>query len=511
MPGSWRSLALVVLLSVSVGFLISCSKDPLRADRNRPPQTFLVAAPVDTSVAVLKYSYRVHLYWRGEDPDGFVVGFLYSWDDSSIGAFRFTTKTDSIFELEVNDSTQIGGGTGTNPSNSRFHTFFIRAVDNLGKPDPQATIFNSRLFNAETTSPIVTFVGPITPHPHFPNDPVTIDTLCEGTPFQICWRGRDPDGVVTRYRFDVGSFSSTLSTDSCATFNDPNTPGSVQLSSGRYTMTVSAVDNANAVGKASVPVVVNRDPETWFKDKGAPIGHYIQYHLKGQQTMIVGTFAPGDTVPFRSTVWWEWEGEDTGGGCEKNCLSGWSFRLLPGTRDGGEPYLIGFLDVLSAGPPLIRFNNNDPNQMSQAGFANLILDSLDAGINLVAQVASRDCSGRADGTPAFFEFHCNFRPQLDSLRVTPITADVGQGLEPCQLIEWFGEDFEDGFTKGALVRLDATRDLTFEDYEQSTIVADRVFRTLSPSGPHSVIVRVIDRALVQSENRLSVEFNLPGP
>src|SRR6185312_6333791 len=104
MPGSWRSLALVVFLSVLGSFLLSCAKDPLRVDRNRPPQTFLVAAPVDTTVGSLNYSYRVHLYWRGEDADGYVVGFLWSWDDSSIGAFHFTTKTDSIFEVTVNDS-----------------------------------------------------------------------------------------------------------------------------------------------------------------------------------------------------------------------------------------------------------------------------------------------------------------------------------------------------------------------------------------------------------------------
>ena len=126
MPGSWRSLALVVFLSVLGSFLLSCAKDPLRVDRNRPPQTFLVAAPIDTTVADLNYSYRLHLYWRGEDADGYVVGFLWSWDDSSVGAFQFTTKTDSIFEVTVNDSSQLYGGTGINPGNAKTLAATVR-------------------------------------------------------------------------------------------------------------------------------------------------------------------------------------------------------------------------------------------------------------------------------------------------------------------------------------------------------------------------------------------------
>ncbi|RPJ23395.1 MAG: hypothetical protein EHM35_17315, partial [Planctomycetaceae bacterium] len=445
MPGSWRSLALVVFLSVLGSFLLSCAKDPLRVDRNRPPQTFLVAAPIDTTITEdINYSYRIHLFWRGEDADGYVVGFLWSWDDSSIGAFQFTTKTDSIFEVTVNDSSQLTGGTGINPGNAKAHSFYIRAVDNLGKADPSLTIFNSRAFTASTEPPIVTFLGG---PGMIPSGTVEIDTLCDGAPFQVCWFGRDPDGVVTRYRFDVGPYNSPLSADSCAYFNDPSRPGSVALSSGLYTMSVSAIDNANAVGRNNVQFVVNHDPETWFLPKGAPIGHYIQPYYLGQLVNIVGTFAPGDTVLFRSTVWWEWDGEDSHGGCEPNCLSGWNFVLGPGTRNDFDPYIIGFLDTLSVGPPLIRFNNNDPDRMSQAGFTALILDSLDAGTDMIARVASRDCSSRADGTQATFLFHCNFPPKITGLSVTDTLANPDgliTGDEPCKFIAWTSEDFEDG-------------------------------------------------------------------
>jgi hypothetical protein len=505
----------------------------------------LVAAPIDTTVASdISYSYRLHLYWRGEDPDGYVVGFLWSWDDSSIGAFQFTSKTDSIFEVTVNDSSQLTGGTGINPGNAKAHSFYIRAVDNLGKADPSLTIFNSRAFTASTESPIVTFTGAI------PNlsDSVEIDTLCDGTPFTICWSGRDPDGIVTRYRFDVGSYNSPISRDSCATFNDPNDPNSVSLASGLYTLSVSAIDNANAVGKNQVQFVVNRDPETWFLPKGGtPVGHYIQHIFHGQPNAnIVGTFAPGDTVPFRSTVWWEWDGEDVGDGpvnlgqggiepypgpagarrpdhCETDPLNptgrltGWNFVLGPGTRDNFDPYIIGFLDVLSVGPPLIRFNTNDPVDMGQAGFATLILDSLDAGTAMIARVASRDASGRADGTPAMFQFHCNFPPKITGLSVTDTLANPDgllTGDEPCKYIAWTSDDYEDGLATFADVKLDDTLTRKIEDMIQSTIVPYRVFQALSPGPGHSVKVRVKDRADIPSQPPnadITFTFDLPSP
>ena len=507
-PVTWRRMALATFASVAAASLISCEKTPLQVDRNRPPQTFLVSAPVDSSIATLPYSYRIHLFWRGEDSDGFVVGYQYSWDDSSIGAFRYTARTDSIFELLVNDSMATTGGV-TNPGTARAHRFFIRAVDNLGKPDPSFSIFNSRIFVAKTEAPTLEFVGAI------PNlaDSADIDTLCDASRFKICWTGSDVDGNVAKYRFDVGTYNSPLITDTCAVFNDPLDPNSVTLSSGLYTMTVSAVDNANAVGRKNVQFVVNRDPETWFLPKGAPIGHFIQHSLYGQPVRIEGTFAPEDTVPYRSTVWWEWDGEDVGvNNCEANCTSGWSIVLNPGSRNNNLQYLTGFLDTLTVGPPLIRFKNNNPGPLGQAGFTSLILDSLDQGANLIVRVATRDCSNRSDGSPAFFRFNCNFPPKLIGLTVQDTLANpdnLPTGPEPCKYVAWTTEDYEDGVTTGATVTADNVNRIILFSGEQSLIIPNRTFLALGPPGAHSVAVRVRDRAGTQSENELLVEFNVP--
>lgn len=223
--GTGKPLVRVVLPALcGLLALASCGKDPLRVDRNRPPQTYLVGAPAESSSA----SYRVHLYWRGEDPDGYITGFLWSWDDSTTGAFQFTTRTDSIFELDVNDSLDLVGGTGQQqPGQTKNHTFFIRAIDNLGKADPGLAIFNRRVIQASTEVPIVRFVGALPAA-----KPPLLDTLCDHTPFKICWSGSDPDGYVRYYRWDVGVFSSSFSTDTCAVFNDPNDPRRPRSSTG---------------------------------------------------------------------------------------------------------------------------------------------------------------------------------------------------------------------------------------------------------------------------------------
>jgi hypothetical protein len=511
MPASdtWRNFARVVLAVVcSVGTLVSCAKDPLRVDRNRPPETFLVSAPAESASA----SYRIHLYWRGEDPDGFIAGFLWSWDDSSISAFRFTEKTDSIFDLTVNDSMALVSGTSqTQPSTVRPHTFFIRAVDNLGKVDPSLARFNRRVYNATTEKPTVRFVGAI------PSGAGN-DTLRDGEPFKVCWTGSDKDGYVAYYRYDIGPISTGLITDTCAVFNDSLTPGAHPLKSNLYTLTVTAVDNAFAPsdpGAGKIFLVVNRDPETWIEPRGAePLGHYIQYYLKGQPVRIEGTFAQGDTVPFRSTVWWEWGGEDSDAHGDSTCLAkggitGWSAVLFQGTRNAGDPYIIGFLDELSGmGYPPIRFTTNNPDSLGRRGFTEQILDSLDASYNMLIRITSRDCSDRLDGTPASFLFNCNRPPVLKTLGYETVTPPSGV---LSKRIFWDAEDIEDGLTKGAQLTIDGIERIELVAYEQEIILPETRFRELSPSNPHSITLRVKDRAGVYSDNTLSVQFDVTYP
>lgn len=508
---AWRAVArLVVMLFALSALLAACAKDPVRVDRNRPPRTYLVSAPPESG----SFSYRIHLYWRGEDPDGFVVGFQWAWDDSSVTGFHYTTKTDSIFELVVNDSATIAGGSSNlPPGTSRGHTFYIRAVDNLGKPDPNLIVFNRRIVIAQTVKPQVFFKPPL------PGPGPGVDTLCDGQPFEVCWGGNDPDGQVIGYKFDVGSYSSPIVADTCVTFNDINNPNAVGLSSGLYTLTVQAVDNAYALsdpGASKFFFVVNRDPTAWFTTEDGsrgfspplsptPIGHYIAPFFRGDlDTAEPRTFSPGDTIPYRSTVWWSWDGEDAPcdnpSGIEAFSLSGQVYHR------NNEPYIIGFLPEIAPGVP---FKTNDPNVLGPAGLGNLILDSLDAGAGILMRVRARDQSGRVSGFQysGEFVFNCNFPPNILSFDVRD---SCFQGRMN-KYFTWTALDEEDGFPPDAELYLDnALLTIVTHNGASSALVPWRTFRDFSENNPHIAEIRVRDRAGYISPDRLRVTFDI-GP
>lgn len=510
MPDSMtrRNLArVVVLVLCAVGVLVSCAKDPLRVDRNRPPQTYLVGAPAESASA----SYKIHLYWRGEDPDGYVAGFLWSWDDSTVGAFRFTTKTDSVFELEVNDSLQLVTGTGqTQPSQAKNHTFFIRAVDNLGKPDPNLARFNRRIYNASTQKPVVRFVGALPS-----GRSAAPDTLCDHAPFKICWTGSDADGYVKYYRWNVGVFSSNFSTDTCAVFNDPNDPKSVGLINGAYTFTVVAADNAFALSDPALGgrmlFLVNHDPETRIiGDSSGPIGWYVAPWLNGAANNDGQwvSFRPGDTIPYRSTVYFDWQGFDDA--CDQpNGIASFAASLREGTRNGGDPYITGSRSFLCTRAPgdSVFFTTNNPDRIATCGFTTLVLDSLDEGRNLVFAVAAKDLSGRIDGTPATFQFNCNLPPTVSNLAVADAPAP---NSPPAKVFTWLGKDPEDGYTAEVLVTMDDIVNQTFKTPTfalQSVTIPEATFRALAPSNPHKVTIKVRDRAGVYSDP-ISITFDI---
>jgi len=501
---AWRTAArLVVMLVGLAALLAACAKDPVAVDRNRPPHTYLVSAPPESG----SFSYRIHLYWRGEDPDGYVAGYQWAWDDSSVNAFHFTTKTDSIFELAVNDSSTITGGNSTTPpGTSKGHTFFIRAVANLGKPDPNLISFNRRIIISTTLKPTVAFKPPL-PGP----GPVGSDSLCDGQPFEVCWGGSDPDGTILGYKFDVGAYSSPIVRDSCVSFNDANNPNSIALSSGLYTLTVQSIDNAYALsdpGASKFLFIVNRDPETWFKDasggRGIPVGYYIAPYLRGQLVPpTIRQFAPGDTVPFRSTVWWQWDGQDNA--CDNP--SGIRAFSLTGAiyHNDNAPYTIGLIDELVPGSG-IPFKTNDPAVLGPIGRSDLILDSLDAGNNIPVRVRSQDLSNRVSGIQysGEFNFNCNFPPTLKDFRVCD-ACSLGQKWKR---FEWDAEDEEDGFPGTAELFLEnglETRTLRGPNYYY---IPERVFRDFSPTNPHVAEVRVKDRAGYASAERRKVMFNV---
>lgn len=96
---------------------------------NKAPTTKIF---LDTVVS--KQQSRIELFWSGDDPDGQVIGFYFSWDGVH---WTFTTHNDSLFSLKI-------GAVDT------IFAFRVSAVDNSGNGVYDTLIFqNGRNYGPE--------------------------------------------------------------------------------------------------------------------------------------------------------------------------------------------------------------------------------------------------------------------------------------------------------------------------------------------------------------------------
>ena len=95
--------------------LISCSEDKSSNPHNEnlAPDTGLFLYP-DSTISPQQSQLKIH--WWGDDPDGVVIGYYFSWDNVH---WSFTASSDSLFALKI-------GAADTT------YTFRISAVDYEG-------------------------------------------------------------------------------------------------------------------------------------------------------------------------------------------------------------------------------------------------------------------------------------------------------------------------------------------------------------------------------------------
>jgi hypothetical protein len=182
---------------------LGCSNTALERQRpDRPPETRVTSGPPDSTSA---WSYRVHFQWMGTDPDDAVDHFEFilvdhaaAEDSIQAGAghrvvitvptaddprWRRTTRFDSTFIVRA-DTLRLDPRSADPDSvrrhfSERWHTFFVRAVDSRGLPDPTP---DYRSFNARTLAPFVALAAPVHPGREF-------TTAQYST---IRWDGTDP-------------------------------------------------------------------------------------------------------------------------------------------------------------------------------------------------------------------------------------------------------------------------------------------------------------------------------
>jgi hypothetical protein len=121
----------VLLLLAGLTAFYAC-KDKLVDNplANKPPTTKVFLNP---DSVVSQQQSRIHLYWSGDDPDGTVIGFYFSKDDST---WTFTTKNDSLFSLLL-------GAT------DKIYTFRVAAVDNSGNGQYDSDVHQKDINNKD--------------------------------------------------------------------------------------------------------------------------------------------------------------------------------------------------------------------------------------------------------------------------------------------------------------------------------------------------------------------------
>ena len=97
---------LVFIFTISLFLLSSCYEDLVdQPVDNQHPFTRLFLDPDST---ITKQASKITLHWTGDDPDGNIIGFYFSFDGIN---WSFTDKNDSTFELKIGavDTTLISG------------------------------------------------------------------------------------------------------------------------------------------------------------------------------------------------------------------------------------------------------------------------------------------------------------------------------------------------------------------------------------------------------------------
>lgn len=187
-------LMALAILSLSCGEKITDNPLP-----NQPPQTYLTFYPDSTLATTTS---RQILHWWGDDPDGKVVKFLFTWDTSAtvpteylqsglLGAWDTTSANRDTFSLKFLELDTI-------------YTFRISAVDDQGLIDPTPA---RQKFPVANSRPEIEFI---------------VGTEIPETTFTVAsfyWKGTDLDGdeTISHYEYildDTTSIWRSISAES---------------------------------------------------------------------------------------------------------------------------------------------------------------------------------------------------------------------------------------------------------------------------------------------------------
>jgi hypothetical protein len=328
-----RVAAFLLLVCLSV-VVFSCRRNqPSLVDSNRPPDTELWYAPLDST----EYEWNVHLYWRGVDVDGIAVRYIWTitdtleanpllrWNPSErivdYRQGRVTGRTDSVIAFTAFKNV---AGVGLRKNRQAFH---VAAIDDNGVIDPTPAVVEfiatvAQLprvaFNLTLTTVEREGAAPTTETRRY--NPAVLDTLGMFRPMAISYRGSTTNGLITGYKYYPLTVGVTLpgqdvwNPDLTDTLRYFSNEGEEALPSGVFRFIAQCGDQSGAESRADVKtftegvvqVVVNYEPDTEI--------YQVEntYFIAGQSFKRFINFKDDipDTVPYASWIRIDYRGWD---------------------------------------------------------------------------------------------------------------------------------------------------------------------------------------------------------
>lgn len=219
---------------------------------NQPPETFIsIFSERDLNAAISRQT----LHWWGDDPDGAIVGFIYTFDNnapeltswsnaSPAASWIFTTNTRETFTLRL-------AGTDTT------YTLRVKAVDDQGAADPSSA---TQRFPVVNTRPVV----------EFPTGTDVPDTTFTVATFNWSSSDLDGDDTIEKFQYVLDDTNATWR-DLDARTRSLTLTAAEGLTQGSHVFYLRAIDLAGA--RSEIIRMPRSADEGWYVKE--PISKFL--------------------------------------------------------------------------------------------------------------------------------------------------------------------------------------------------------------------------------------------
>lgn len=160
-------------IALLVTIVAGCKTDLTgELEPNEAPETHTVVDTIKRG-GDNRLNSEVHIRWWGDDPDGFVTGFEFSFDGSN---WTHSASNDSVFLL----SPPPGKDTVD-------FLFRVRAIDNEGLRDPSPALL---IYPVKNSKPVASIL------------PGAFEPVASYPAVKMTWKGSDPDGFDNLSHFE---------------------------------------------------------------------------------------------------------------------------------------------------------------------------------------------------------------------------------------------------------------------------------------------------------------------